>query len=54
MSTIATAAVLVGVTLDYLAGMGVHGRWPAVPAGAGGPVIANYSNLYPDCRKEAL
>lgn len=26
----------------------------AVPAGAGGPVIANYSDPCPTCRKEAL
>ena len=33
---------------------GMHGSGTAVPAGAGGPVIANYSDLYPTCRKEAL
>ena len=54
VSTLATAAVLVGVTLAYPAGMGMHGSGSAVPAGAGGPVIANCSDLYPTCRKEAL
>ena len=41
MSTIATAAILVGVTLAYLAGLGVLvGRSSSSPA------------LCPDCRKD--